>query len=68
MLSFVILNDVMLDVVRWSVVMLNVPAPMESVQGQGPYSFPLFTNRPNKLECYIKLEWKVIPGTNNLAY
>ncbi len=59
MLSFVVLNVFMLDVVRRSVVMLNVPAAMESVQGQGPYSFPLFTNRPNKLECYIKLEWNV---------
>jgi hypothetical protein len=48
--------------------MLNVAAPMESVQGQGPNSFPLFTNRPNKLECYIKLEWKVLPGTNSLSY
>ncbi len=25
-------------------------------------------NRPNKLECYITLGWKDLPGTNALAY
>ncbi len=32
-------------------------------------SFSLqFTNGPNKLECYITLEWKGKPGSNTLAY
>jgi hypothetical protein len=26
------------------------------------------TNGPHKLECYNKLSWKVMPGTNTLAY
>jgi hypothetical protein len=25
-------------------------------------------NEPNKLECYITLSWKELPGTNTLAY
>jgi len=25
-------------------------------------------NGPNKLECYITLSWKGLPGTNSLAY
>ncbi len=25
-------------------------------------------NEPNKLECYITLGWKVLPGKNTLAY
>jgi hypothetical protein len=25
-------------------------------------------SEPNKLECYIALDWKSFPGTNTLAY
>ncbi len=25
-------------------------------------------NGPNKLMCYIALDWKVLPGTNTLVY
>jgi hypothetical protein len=25
-------------------------------------------NEPNKLQCYITISWKELPGTNTLAY
>jgi hypothetical protein len=32
-------------------------------------SFSLYLiNAPNKLECYIRVSWKGLPGTNTLAY
>jgi hypothetical protein len=71
--------SVMLSVVTLNVVMLNVVAltkpPEES--NLNKYSHHPVRNRmnlahkldgPNKLECYIAIDWKGLPGTSALAY
>jgi hypothetical protein len=56
MLSVFMLSYDMLNVVMLSVIMLNVVMLCRGAR------------RPNKLECYIKLGWKGLQGTNTLAY